>query len=110
MSDGKIWFIKIGDEELGPFSIRELKVNTKITPETLVRRENWTRWVAIKDVAQLKEVFCDDDNEEGDDEKNDLDKKKVSDVLAITLEPRYVFWWVLLILLLVLYLIIRIYD
>ena len=107
MFDGKVWFIKIGDEEFGPFSIKELKVDVRITPETLVRRKNWTRWVAIKNIAQLKDVFADDKDEK---EEEEIDKKKVSDVLTITLEPKYIFWWVLLILLLVLYLIIRIYD
>lgn len=108
----KIWFIKIGDEEQGPFDIEDLKANLAITPDTLVRRKNWPNWVPIKDVAQLKEVFKDEpedlDKENEEDEELDvLEKRKISDVLTMSLEPKHIFLWVILLLLLIVYLFVE---
>ena len=106
----KVWFIKVDGKEIGPFSKKELKFNSRITPDTLVRRHNWTKWIPIKKVEELKEIFEDENKNDDDDDETSFDKKKISDVLTMSLEPKHIFWWFLLIISLVLYILFHVYD
>lgn len=49
----KKWYVKSGQQELGPFSIDEILEKVKVTPLTLVRKEGQEQWQAIRDVPIL---------------------------------------------------------
>lgn len=55
----KIWYIKIQDAEEGPFDILELRHDPRLTPDTLVRKKGSSKWVPMRSVPELKEVFED---------------------------------------------------
>lgn len=56
----KIWYIKIENQIEGPFSVKDLKCDRRITPDTLVFRNGFDQWVPMRHVSELKEVFSDE--------------------------------------------------
>jgi hypothetical protein len=97
----RVWFIRVGEEETGPFTPGEIKDNPLVNLDTLVRRKNWVEWFPLRDVAQLKKLFNQEKEDQNESfESKDVDKKKMSDVLTLSLEPKNIFWLLLLILLL----------
>lgn len=104
----KIWYINIDGKQEGPFSILDLKKDTRITPETLVWKEGFPNWKPIGQVPELKDVFAD---ESPNEEKKPEETKKSSPILPqdeIVLdmrnEPPYFFWLLLLVAILVYFL------
>ncbi len=53
----KIWYLLIKGNREGPYSVKELKKDLRISPDTLVWREGFERWVPIGQVPELKAVF-----------------------------------------------------
>lgn len=107
----KIWFIEVNGKPEGPFSLQDLKLETRITPDTLVWREGFANWIAMRKVAELKEVFEDTHkpNIEEEDEENAKAKAAAElagkDELAISMQndiPPFV--WIMLIALAITYL------
>ncbi len=106
------WFVKIGDQQYGPYTIMELKSHHMITPDTLVRKDGHEEWVPIGDVKELAKVFHDDDKDESDDDKDKYDESCTSqgkDDAVLAVDFRHNMWiiWVV-IALLVMYVIYRI--
>jgi hypothetical protein len=56
----KVWFISIEDNVEGPFSLEDLKKDLRITPDTLVWKEGFTKWLLLKDVPEAADVFKDE--------------------------------------------------
>lgn len=104
----RIWFILIGGKKEGPYSISQLRSHPKLTPDTLVWRKGFSKWIPIAQVKELKEVFRDDKKKKRpDDKKKDL---KLSYVLAKTnhhFNPKPFFWWLLLLSLVLFYVLYR---
>ncbi len=99
----KIWFVDVNGKQEGPFSIQELKSLTAITPDTLVWREGFDQWRAIRKVHELEDLFKDEqDSEEDDSEENKLNPKKIpdDDELALSLPGEFppVIWLMLILL------------
>lgn len=125
----KIWFIAVNDQYEGPFSIEELKRDTRITPDTLVWREGFDTWRPMRKVADLKVIFEDekkpqpeDDEEEGEDEEEQPGKPKkkkskaketkplTDEEIAINMQADFPpVLWLFLILLVITYLIYQFY-
>lgn len=94
----KVWFIEIAGKAEGPYSIWELKSDARITPDTFVWKEGFTKWLPIRKVPELKEIFKDtsDTPQPLSEEKN---KGKTSlpeqDEIALKLQsdfPPFLFW------------------
>lgn len=104
----KEWYTKIDGKQQGPFSIEDLKLQSWLTPESLVRKEGEEDWTPIGEVKELKEVFEDpkpqpDDDTQVEDETIDL---PTDSELILDLEPTppfFLFVWVLIVVLLTFY-------
>lgn len=103
----KIWYIKVNSKPEGPFSILELKRDWRITPDTLVWREGFEKWVPIRNVVELREVFKDERDDEDEEEKKVLFPKTPNkDEIALDMrsEPPYLFWALIFLLILIYFL------
>jgi hypothetical protein len=106
----KIWYIKVNSIPEGPFSVRELKRDRRITPNTLVWREGFAKWVAIRYVVELKEVFADDESPDYEKKEEKPFPSRIPDREELALDlridpPR--FFWLLVIAIILIYLIIQ---
>ena len=92
----RIWFILIEGKKEGPYSISQLRAHCKLTPDTLVWRKGFSKWIPISQVKELREVFRDDAKKKFEDKKKCF---KPSHVLAKTthhFNPAPFFWWLAL--------------
>ncbi|MCB1112684.1 MAG: DUF4339 domain-containing protein [Chlamydiales bacterium] len=104
----KVWYIQIHGKKEGPYSIRDLRKDRRLTPDTLVWREGFKKWVPLRDVPELQEVF----EEEEEIEDEDVDLALLSeDQLAMTLqfEPPFFLFWLLVVIVLTIYVLIDFY-
>lgn len=110
----KKWFIEINGIAQGPYSILDLKRDHRITPDTLVWRAGFPKWVMMRYVPELKEVFKDkpSNNKKEPEKKGKKLGHPTKDELAIDMRkhvPPYIFW-VLIGLVLIIYIIYRMYQ
>jgi hypothetical protein len=54
----RVWFVILAGKKEGPFSISQLLRFEGITPDTLAWKEGMPKWVPIREVAELKELFA----------------------------------------------------
>lgn len=90
----RVWFIRVTDQAEGPFTKAELKIDLRLTPDTLVRREGFSFWRPIKEVEELKDLF----DETAPDQTDLLQIQTPPDeelALQIQKEPPYFLFWVL---------------
>jgi GYF domain 2 len=104
----KIWFIVIGAETEGPYSVLDLKRDIRITPDTLAWKEGFTDWIAIRDIPELSVLFEDSPETVSDEDQKKIDeaiKKKLQDseVIALRAEPPFYYFWLLVAFLLLCY-------
>lgn len=110
------WFILIeGGKQEGPFTELELRKHPFVTPDTLVWKEGFDGWVAIRYVPELKEIFKDDPESIPVEDiikpkKLPLDLKNEQDVLALQSDPMQFFIWVLIIILILFYIYYHFYG
>ncbi len=98
---GKIWYISINNTQEGPYSIKELKLDDRLTPDTLAWREGFPRWIRIRDIPELRDLFKDKEikpEEEASKPKVPFDEV----VLDYQYEP-HTFFWIIIALLALLY-------
>ena len=100
----KVWFIQLNGGVEGPYSVLDLKEDIRITPDTFVWREGFSRWVPIGDVPELQEVFSEELEEEQTTETQDSLSPDEEIVLDFRKGPFYFSFWVLLLLMLLGYL------
>ncbi len=107
------WFIQIEGKQEGPFSFEELKRDRRITPDTLVWKAGFSNWLPIRKVAELRDLFKDEENENSSDEENEdkartLSKKSLdNDVLTLQYDPSHWIVWLIIILIILLYVLFR---
>ncbi|MBS4167503.1 DUF4339 domain-containing protein [Parachlamydia sp. AcF125] len=53
------WWIKVNEVSEGPFSIAQLRGDPRITPNTLVWKKGFEKWIPIRAVKELKDLFAD---------------------------------------------------
>lgn len=105
----KIWFIDIDGKAEGPLSILELKRNISITPDTLVWKAGFPKWVKIRNVPELKDVFKDENSEDEKCDQENLQKKfkktPSKEELAIDMQrgPSPFLFWLLIATILITY-------
>lgn len=91
----KIWFLDIRGQLEGPYSLRDLKRDIRVTPDTLVWKEGFAHSVPIRNVPELKAVFTDDPSDiEPEESKKKIDAKQQDDLLLMEMshEPPFLIW------------------
>ena len=85
----QIWYVDIEGVKEGPFSIRELKRDARLTPDTLAWRPGFESWVPIKHIPELFwHLF--ENGKETPEEKREPSKIKAAakEALAIEFRPK----------------------
>jgi hypothetical protein len=96
----KEWYLLIQGKEEGPYSILDLRHDNRITPDTLVWKQGFAHWMAIRDVPELNILFFDEESPEGEKEPLDAEKRAPlggpsETTLAIRYEPPQFYLWLL---------------
>ncbi len=55
----KEWYILIAEKQEGPYSIADLRKDSRITPDTMVWKQGFEKWLPMRDVPELKNLFED---------------------------------------------------
>ncbi len=103
----KEWFIIIGDRHEGPYSLQDLKQDVRITPDTLVWKKDFKKWVPARVVAELKPLFEDKPESKplhqkpANNLKTDLGQEQVT--LTIQQDPYQFYLWLIVLLLIFFY-------
>jgi len=109
----KIWYLDFDGKVEGPFSFEELKSDRRLSPDTLVWRAGFEKWVPIKAVPELQDIFKDEESE-GEDEEIEEEIEPVPDEeIALKLdryEPPFFFYWLLLIAAILIFIVYRLLD
>ncbi len=101
----KIWFIIIDGKKEGPFSFFELKIDDRITPDTLAWKEGFPQWLPIRNIPELKDLFKDEKSDEDEDNVAFFPPRiEENEVLAIRKDPPFFNIWVFMALFIILYL------
>jgi hypothetical protein len=107
----KVWYLLIKGNKEGPFSFAELKQDLRLTPDTLVWRKGFPKWVPIRFVPELKELF-----EEKTPPKpiHELKKTKVpqppgGETIALRREPPWFYFWLFILIIFIFYALFQIY-
>lgn len=102
----KIWFIQINGKEEGPYTIQELKNDSRITPDTLVRKIQSDDWKPARYVLELQEIFKDEkpnETQEEESKKAGIEGAALNDLVVLSLKentPNFLFWIVITLLVL----------
>ena len=95
----KIWFLDINGQLKGPYSVRDLKRDSRVTPDTLVWKEGFAHSVPIRNVPELKEVFTDKEprKEEPSTGPERMGAKQLNDLMIMEMsqEPPFLMWVIL---------------
>ncbi len=98
----KIWYLDIRDHLEGPYSIKDLRRDKRVTPDSLVWKEGFAHSVPIRNVPELKAVFSDEVKpKDKEDSKGSLKGKLQNDtmILEMSQEPPFLLWVVALLIL-----------
>lgn len=105
----KTWYIKIKGKQKGPYTLRQLKYNLQITPETLVWNPQLSAWVPLRSILELLEIFKDPEplKDITQDLNQTVEHSSSTLILELQREPPP-FIWILLIAILMLLILIQI--
>lgn len=110
----KEWFILVDGKQEGPYSFEDLKYDSRLTPDTLVWKEGFEQWVAIRHVPELKKIFK---NEAAGVPIQDLIKLKTPQskpeqegTLTLQTDPTPFLFWLIIAILIILYFILQFYK
>ena len=82
----KEWLAFINGLEQGPYTPTELGTHPQVTPDTLVKKKKWNKWMPIRQVFELREIFKDRPPSQPLHEKK-LDVLDLATDDAISLDP-----------------------
>lgn len=110
----KIWFIQLDGHQEGPFSVDELRHDSRITPDTFVWKEGFRKWIPIRYVSELKNLFKDPESlepQESEEDKKIIGLRKGKDELVLDLQKDFppLLFWILIILIIASYLFYEFY-
>ena len=90
----KIWYLDIRGKLEGPYSVKDLKRDIRLTPDTLVWKEGFAHAVPIRNVPELKSVFTDDEPVPLEEPKKKIEGKQQNDLLLMEMshEPPFLIW------------------
>lgn len=102
------WYILIHKKREGPYSVEQLKHDLRFTPDTLVWKVGFPKWVPAGQVYELRKAFKDDHHQE--EEKEEENKiRQTHSVLEARLNPSYFWWWILILILILIYSFFKLY-
>jgi len=95
----RVWYIKIEKEPEGPFSVDELRWDTRLTPDTLAWRNGMSTWLPIRQIPELASLF--------EKEKSSMSKKAEGGekVLTLNSDPQQLYYGLIALALFILILI-----
>ena len=103
----KEWFIIIGNHQEGPYSVKDLKLDPRITPDTLVWKKGFKEWIPARFVAELEQIFKDEPEGKALHEKpratNNFELGQEQAALTLRQDPYPFLLWFLLIILILFY-------
>ncbi|NGX42042.1 MAG: hypothetical protein K940chlam7_00318 [Chlamydiae bacterium] len=110
----KIWYIIINGDEGGPYSLRELAEDSRLTQDTLVWKEGFESWVPIHDVPELNELFKEEIPMEEEDEEKGRGSHGVGPpdkelVIDFQKEPSYLYFWLVIAAIVITYVLYELY-
>jgi hypothetical protein len=110
----KEWFILIEGKKYGPFSKTELREHPRFTPDTLVWKMGFSKWISAGKIKELKEVFEDEERDkqkenEKEEEEQALRLKGTESILSARLNPGFFLWWIIWLMIILLYSVYKLY-
>lgn len=112
--DFKQWFIIVDNQQLGPYSLLDLKREPGFNPDTLVWKKGFKEWTKARFVLELQKLFKDDSDSHTihTPKKSDLESKlqESQDVLTMQQDPYQFLLWILLFFLIIFYTFYRFYN
>ena len=113
--DVKEWFVIIENQQLGPYSLLDLKREARFTPDTLVWRKDFKEWIKARFVPELRILFKDEPDSSifpisprTGTVESDLQQSQAT--LTLQQDPYPFILWILLFLLLIFYTLYRFYH
>lgn len=109
LKEEKEWFVILGNQQVGPFSLRELKTLQGFTPDSLVWKKGFKEWTKARFVLEIKNLFKDDPKprplHDTDKDKQGAGNlgKECQVTLALHQDPYQFLLWMLLLLILIFY-------
>lgn len=104
------WWLKFGEISEGPFSIMQLRADSRLTPDTLVWKKGFPTWVPIRNVRELKILF--EDSKEQDLPLKELKTAQNQDdelVIDTQKDPYDFLYWLILTAIIICYVLYQIY-
>ncbi|WP_226987465.1 MULTISPECIES: DUF4339 domain-containing protein [Parachlamydia] len=105
------WWIKLNEVSEGPFSINQLRYDPRVTPDTLVWKKGFEKWIPIREVKELKDLFV--DSEEQDlplNLKRNLGSRGNNELVIDTQkDPFDFFYWLILAVIIISYVLYQLY-
>lgn len=108
----KEWFIWLQGKQEGPYSIVDLKADSRLSPDTLVWKEGFKTWVPIRRVPELKDIFK-DQRKKPQPIQGEFNSKPLfseDEAISIQQDPFQFYLWVLVIILIIIYLFFYLQD
>lgn len=107
--DNPEWWIKLGEVSEGPFSISQLRSDSRITPDTLVWKKGFVKWVPIRQVEELAEVFTDAGEPHMPAGKIRVNPRDDELVIDTQKDPFDFFYWLILAVIIISYVLYQFY-
>lgn len=107
-SDFKEWFVIIENQQLGPYSLLDLKSDSRFTPDTLVWKKGYKEWTKARFVQELSKLFKDEPEPQALHEPNknngvESDLQQSQATLTLQQDPYQFMLWILLLLIIIFY-------
>jgi hypothetical protein len=101
----KEWYIKLKDRTEGPLTKLDLKMDPRVTPDTLAWRSGMPDWLPIEDIPELKDIF-----EEAAPPPEHFEAKQTESdeslgperIMEMSPDPNYFFYVILVVVLIIL--------
>ena len=110
MTKKKEWYILVHRHQEGPYSLADLKKDSRMTPDTLVWKKGFQEWVPARFVPEIQQIFKDKEKkprplqELHQKEKGELAGEGPSELtLMMQQDPYQFFLWILLFISLLIY-------
>lgn len=82
------WFIQVHGKREGPYSVEDLKRHPMVTPDTLVWLPGLKKWVLMRHVPELDEVFADEvEGSAGNETIEESEDLKTPDDVLVAADP-----------------------
>lgn len=99
----KEWFVRIDEEKEGPFSINDLRADSRITPDTPAWKKGFSQWLPIRNIPELQVIFEDEETIQTPNDLRKSFKKLENEEIALDWRDNNPYFFYLLIVLAILF-------